>query len=89
MSVSFDDSISNNVEVLQMLLSDAPPNMRGEAKRAAAAIEKLVTGLQRDNQGNPGCALGTAFAVFMIAQRMVETSTESGSTSNSLIQLLS
>lgn len=89
MSVSFTDSISQNVETLQMLLESTPPNTHGEAKRAAAAVEKVFTGLQKDNRGNVGCALGTAFAIFMIAQRLVETSEEGGSQSNGLIQLLS
>lgn len=89
MSVSFDDSISHNVEVLQMILQDTAPNTRGEAKRAAAAIERVFEGLRKDNRGNQGCALGTAFAIMMIAQRMVESSSETGSTDNGLIQLLS
>lgn len=89
MSFQFTDSISENVELLQMLLQDAPPNMRGEAKRAAVAVEKVIDGLRRDGRGNQGMALGTAFALFMIAQKFVEDSTEQGSQGNGLIQLLS
>lgn len=86
-NVQFTDSIDENLELLTMLLEGLPPQSRGEAKRAAVAVEKVITGIQRDGQGNPGAALGTAFAIYTFAQRFVEQGKESGK-GNSLIQLI-
>lgn len=86
MDVKFTDSIEGNLELIRELLSGMPPGMRNQAKLAAVTIEKAFTGIQKDSQGNAGAALGTAFAVYVLAQRMVETSDDSKAPGN-LIQL--
>lgn len=86
--MEFTDSIAGNLELLTYIISDLPPNTRGEAKRAAMAIEKVVDGLRRDNQGNPGAAVGTAFAIYTYAKRLTE-SRQGGDAGAGLIQLLS
>jgi hypothetical protein len=84
----FNDSIENNLETIKEVLQGVPPSERDRAKRAAVAVEKVVTALIRDNQGNPAVGLGMAFAVFTIAQRLT-ASPQEGDSDKRLIQLLS
>lgn len=84
----FTDSIDSNLEVIKELLGGIPPSERDRAKRAAVMIEKAVTGLIKDNQGHPAVGLGMSFAIFVIAQRLVQ-SPQSGDSEKRLIQLLS
>jgi len=84
----FNDSIENNVEVIKELLQGVPPSERDRAKRAAVAVEKVITALIKDNQGHPTVGLGMAFAVFTIAQRLT-ASPQEGDSDKRLIQLLS
>lgn len=83
----FSNDIDANCETIKELLRGLPPSARGRAKVAAAAIEKVFTGLQRNNPKDGATALGAAFAVFMIGARIVEQAKE-GKHEN-LIQLLS
>lgn len=84
----FNDSIENNLETIKELIQGVPPSERDRAKRAAVAIEKTVTALIKDNQGNPAVGLGMAFAVFTIAQRL-SAAPQEGDSDKRLIQLLS
>ena len=84
--MQFSDSIQANIDLITELLSGLPPGARNRAKLAASTIEKAFTSLQQDHSKDPATALGAAFAVYMIAQRMVERSAESDKL---LIQLLS
>jgi len=83
----FTDSIDENCEVLKELLRGVPPSQRQRAAKAAAAIEKVFMGLQKDHPKDPAVALGAAFAIYMIGQRIVEQAKESPG--KGLIQLLS
>ena len=69
----FTDSIDANLEVIRELLGSIPPSERDRAKRAAVMIERQVTALIKDNQGHPAAGLGMSFAIFMIAQRLVQS----------------
>jgi len=82
----FGDGIQANLDLITELMTGVPPSVRGRVKRAAVTIENAITGLQRDNPRDPATALGIAFAVYTIAQRLVEKGAE---TDKSLIQLLS
>lgn len=84
----FTDSIEHNIELLRELIGGIPPERRRQAKAAAVAIENVFTRLQRDNQKNPAVALGAAFAVFLLAQRLGEAP-EQGGSDKKLIELLS
>lgn len=84
----FTDSISENIEILRELLGGIPPHNRRQAKKAAIAIENVFTQLQRDNPKNPAVALGAAFAVFLLAERLCEAP-EQGGSDKGLLQLLS
>lgn len=83
----FSNDIEQNCETLKELLGALPPSARGRAKKAAAAIEKVFIGLQRNNPKDGATALGAAFAIYMIGARIVEQAKE-GKHEN-LIQLLS
>ena len=84
----FTDSIDENVELLRELIGGIPSERRQQAKKAAAAIEKTWNDLIRDNPKNPAVALGAAFAIYMLAQRLGEAP-EQGGSDKKLIQLLS
>ena len=83
----FSDSISENIETLRVLLGGIQPEHRRTAKRAAVSIENVFTQLQKDNPKNPAVALGAAFAVFLLAERLCEAP-EHGGTDQKLIELL-
>jgi hypothetical protein len=84
----FTDSLSENIEILRELLGGIPPEARRRSKRAAVIIDNVFTGLQKDYPKDPAVALGAAFAVFLIAERLVEAK-EQGGSDKGLIQLLS
>jgi hypothetical protein len=84
----FTDSISENIELLRSLVGGLPPEHRRMAKKAAVSIENVFTQLQKDNPKNPAVALGAAFAVFVLAERLCEAP-EQGGSDKKLIQLLS
>jgi hypothetical protein len=83
----FTDSIDENIEILRELLGGIPPEARRRAKRAAVEIENVFSGLQKNHPKDPAVALGAAFAVFLLAQRLVEAK-EQGGSDKGLIQLL-
>jgi hypothetical protein len=84
----FSNDISENCETIKELLRGLPPSHRNRARYAAAQIEKVFTGLQKDHPKDGAVALGAAFAIYMIGARIVEQAKEKGSHEN-LIQLLS
>ncbi len=86
--MEFTDSVDENVETLKVLLAGIPPESRRRAKKAAVTIENVFTGLQKNHPKDMAVALGAAFAVFLLAQRMVEAK-EQGGSDKGLIQLLS
>lgn len=84
----FTDSIDENIELLRELVGGLPPEHRRMAKKAAVTIENVFTKLQKDHPKNAAVALGAAFAVFLLAQRLGEAP-EQGGSDKQLIQLLS
>ena len=84
---TFSGDIDADVEVLRDLLSGIPVEARGRAKKAAAKIEKVFMALRHDHPKDPAVALGAAFAIFMIAQRLIQADKESDS--QGLIKLVS
>jgi hypothetical protein len=84
----FSDSIEENLETLRELLGGIPPDSRRRAKKAAVVLENTFTRLQKDHPKDPVIALGAAFAIFMLAQRLVEAPKQ-GDSDKRLIQLLS
>lgn len=68
----FTDSIDENIETLRALLAGVPPESRRRAKLAAVTIENVFTRLQKDHPKDNAVALGAAFAVFLLAERLCE-----------------
>lgn len=87
--MQFTDSIDNNLEILKELLGGIGPAHRERAKRAAVKLENVFTALQRDNPKDPAVALGAAFAIYTLAQRLVNAGQDGAPAESSLIQLLS
>lgn len=87
--IEFTDSLENNVEVLTELLRGIPAPARKRAVGAAAALENVFTRLQKDHPKDHVVALGAAFAVFKLAQRIVEAPKQGDNPDRGLIQLLS
>jgi len=86
----FTDSIDENVETLRMLLSGLQPEHRRRAKKAAVSIENNWNALVKDNPKDKAVAVGAAFAIFLLAQRLGEAPEQGGDGSDTkLIQLLS
>lgn len=84
----FSDSIDENVEILRELLGGISPQHRNRAKKAAVSLENAFTRLQKDYPKDSTVALGAAYAIFMLAQRLVEAPKQ-GDSDKRLIQLLS
>jgi hypothetical protein len=87
--IEFNDSIENNVEILAELLRGIPPADRRRAVRAASALENTFTRLQKDYPKDHVVALGAAFAVFKLAERIVQAPKQGDNPDRGLIQLLS
>ena len=85
--MEFTDSVAENAEILTELIRGIPPGARKRAQKAAVKIENVFTALQRDNPKDIAVALGAAFAVFKLAQRLAEAKAQGGSDKN-LIQML-
>lgn len=84
----FSDSIDENCETLRELLAGVPAQHRKRAVKAAVALENTFTRLQADHPKDSVIALGAAFAIFKLAQRLVEAPKQ-GDSDKRLIQLLS
>ena len=87
--IEFNDSIDNNIEVITELLRGVPAEKRRVAQRIAVTIENTVTRLQKDYPSDPYAALGAAFCIFKLAQRIVEAPKHGDGEKRGLIQLLS
>ncbi|MDE2097500.1 MAG: hypothetical protein KGL39_09665 [Patescibacteria group bacterium] len=86
--LEFTGEIAHDLEVVRTILAELPPSMRSDAKKAAVLIENAMVAVKRDFGHSPAGALGMAFAIFTIAQRLIQAEQE-GPRSERLIQLLS
>jgi len=85
--MEFTDSVTENAEILTELLRGIPSEARRRAKRAAVLLENTFTGLQKEHPKDIAVALGAAFAIFKLAERLKDAKAQGGSDKN-LIQLL-
>jgi hypothetical protein len=83
----FTKDIEENCEIIEELIRALPKSQQPRAKYAAATIEKVFTGLQKDHPRDGAVALGAAWAIYKIGAKIVEQAKE-GKHDN-LIQLLS
>jgi hypothetical protein len=82
------DSVSETFENLREMVAGMPRETKGRARAAAMHIETAWQELRRDHARDPAVALGAAFAIFVIAQRVIDMDSQSDSADKSLIQLL-
>src|ERR1700742_1616777 len=71
-SINFNDSINDNLDLIKQLLGNLTPGQKQRAKRVAVKIEEVVSKIQKDHEGDPAGGLGLVFAVMYIAQNMVQ-----------------
>jgi hypothetical protein len=81
MSAEFTDSVGGNVELIAELLAGMPHSARPRCVRAAVAIENVVNQMRKDSPKDPAVALGVAWAIFKIAEALVQPN-ESGQKSD-------
>ena len=86
---TFTDDIDQNLEIISELIRDMPPQYQARAKAAAIRFEQTWDGLRRDFPKDPAVALGAAWAIHQLAQRMVAQDKEAEKSGGGLIQLLS
>ena len=87
--LQFTDSIDDTFNTLREIIGGLPRPALMRAQKAAQMIEHVVEQIKRDNKTDPAAGLGMAFAVFMIAQHMVQDNREASDRGEGLIQLLS
>lgn len=87
--MEFNDSIDNNLGIIKELMHGIPPERRKMALKAAVMFENMWTRLQKDHPRDNAVALGAAFAVFTLAERLVQAGKGGDREQSSMIQLLS
>lgn len=84
----FTDSIEGNIETIRELLQGIPPSEQQNCRKAAMMVEKTIVALQRDNPKSAAVALGTAYALFILSQRIVNAPKQADK-DKGMIELLS
>lgn len=84
----FKDNIGETLDVLGQLLQGIPPESRKRAQKAAVRLEQTFTQLRNDAPNDPATALGAAFGIFKIAERLIELDRDDTKKGKGLIQLL-
>lgn len=87
--MEFNDSIDHNLGIIKELMHGIAPERRQMARKAAVTFENMWTRLQRDYPRDNAVALGAAFAVFTLAERLVQAGKGGDREQSSMIQLLS
>lgn len=87
--MEFNDSIQNNLDIIKELMHSVPPAQRQKARKAAVMLENTVTRLKKEYPRDNAVALGTAFAIFTLAERLVQAGKGGDREQSSMIQLLS
>lgn len=83
----FTDSVQGNLDLIKEIINDAPPSAKANAKTAAVRLEQTFNAILKDSPRDPGTRIGLTFAVYMMAQRLVEQEQAGGE--QQLIKLLS
>lgn len=83
------DSIGETLSMVGELLRGVPPESLLRAKAAAVRVEQVINGLKRDYPNDPVVLLGVAFAIFKIAELLIEANRDAEKKGAGLIQLLS
>jgi hypothetical protein len=83
-----NDNISETLEGVGELIRELPPEARKRARYAAMAFEQLFQKLRTSHPRDPAVALGAAWAVFTLADRLVKIDNEGEQQGSGLIKLI-
>ena len=74
MTMQFTDSNAANFELVKELVAGMPDSARVRCERAGMTIVNVVDRMRKDSPNDPAVALGAAFAIFYMAERLVQPS---------------
>ena len=83
-----NDNISETLDGIQELIRGLPQVQKERAKHAAVALEATFQKLRKDHPNDPATALGAAFAIFTLADRLVSIERDCETKGHGMIQLL-
>jgi hypothetical protein len=83
-----NNDIDTTLEQVSELIRALPPDARERAKYAAVQFEKIFQKLRVDHPSDPAIALGAAFAIFTLADRLVKIDNQGEEKGGGLIQLV-
>jgi hypothetical protein len=83
-----NDNITETLEGVGELIRELPPEARERAKYAAMAFEQLFQKLRVAHPSDPAIALGAAWAIFTLADRLVKLDNEGEQQGSGLVKLI-
>lgn len=82
MSAEFTDSVAANMSLIEELILGMPGSARGRCRHAGEALMEVWDKLKKDAPKDPAVALGAAFAVFYLADKLVNPESGGGQKSD-------
>ena len=82
------DSVSATLEQIQELLRELTPEAKGRAKYAAMAFEQTFQTLRTNHPRDPAVALGAAWAIFTLAERLIGIDNQGEQQGSGLVKLI-
>ena len=82
------NEIDATLETVKELLRGLPQVQKERAKHAAVALEATFQKLRHDHPNDPATALGAVFAIFTLADRLVNIERDCETKGQGMIQLL-
>ena len=83
-----NNDIDTTLEAVGELIRALPPDAKERARYSAMAFETLFQKLRNDHPRDPAIALGAAFAIFTLADRLVKIDNQGEEKGGGLIQLV-
>jgi len=89
MTMQFTDSNAANFELVKELVAGMPESAQRRARKAGGQIVDIVEKLKREYPNDPAIAVGAAFAVFFMAENLIQPNGDNvKSDGDTLIQLI-
>ena len=82
------DSVKETLEQVGELIRALAPEARERAKYAALAFEKTFQTLRVNHPRDPAIALGAAFAIFTLAERLLTIDADAETKGSGLVKLI-
>lgn len=83
-----NNEIDSTLETVKELLRGLPQAQKERAKHAAVTMETAFQGLRKAYPNDPATALGAVFAIFTLADRLVNIERDCETKGQGMIQLL-